>query len=109
TCSRPASRQRSRIHSASARSRREPATCGSDVRNACASRALSAEGSPRKRRSVARSADDERAVKPKIGGGDDDADKKYPTQRTQRTRRKSRWSVWSVLTASVRARSVLPR
>ena len=64
TCSRPYSRQRSRTHSASTRSRGEPATCGSAVSSACASRAFAADGSERNRYSRRRSAADERAVKP---------------------------------------------
>ena len=44
TCSSPYSRHRSRTHSASTRSRGDPATCGAAVRYACASRARLAGG-----------------------------------------------------------------
>ncbi len=44
--------KRSRVHSASSRSRAEPATCGWSVSTRCASRMRSADGSARKRRST---------------------------------------------------------
>src|SRR5439155_26307905 len=82
----PYSRQRSRTQPASTRSRGEPATCGSAVRKAWASRSLSGDGRARKRRSIDRSRTAERAVKPYML----DAGFCPKTRRTQRKQRTQR-------------------